>query len=198
MPSDRWHDEGPRRTSLGRSGALGGLRHRKEYLMNITIDIDSWSPEQVADLVRLTQGNQAQAELESLDLDPERDVVPDEQEWEEAPDTGWTPDSLDALDKQLVRNGRQIHANVLRRAMERGGYIARSEVYHVAGYRQTRKLNGFTTPLNTARDHLIGQDVLPVGASNPLEPEYGEGTGFRPALGFNVSPEIMRAYTQGQ
>lgn len=158
--------------------------------MKMTIDVQHWTPEEVASLVALVQSHEAGYDEE----DPPEEYLPAPVEVEEAPDTGWTKEAVTALLAQLARNGRAAQADVLSKAVERGGFIARSEVYHVAKYPSKRRLNGFTTPINTARDQLVRRGELAPGAVDVLTPEYGEGTGFRPALGFNVAPEVLRAF----
>jgi hypothetical protein len=68
-----------------------------------------------------------------------------------------------------------------------------SGVRGTSAYTRThRKLNNWTAPFKSIVAALVANPDLPDDADSPIEPEYGPGTGCRPALGFNVAPEIVR------
>ena len=81
--------------------------------------------------------------------------------------------------------------NRVLRTPKRGQY-EREEVYAIGGYAPTRKLNNWTLPFSNFCDVLVQEHGLPDSAAWPVVTEYGEGAGYRPAIGFSVAPEIVK------
>mgnify|MGYP003424396567 CR=1 FL=1 len=69
---------------------------------------------------------------------------------------------------------------IIVRAFENGGYISREESDTLYGKQDYR---GFTMPIN--------KTCKAKGWDKCLEPEYGPGEGYRPALGFTIPAEYL-------
>lgn len=151
---------------------------------SLTLDIEGLTPDQVAHLVKVAQEMREDNQLEEIDWDDES--------WRDAPSTGWTAEHVELLRAALFERGKPTQLAAFDAAVENGGYVPRKEVYELGGYAPTRKLNNWTAPFKAIVAELVAHHGLPEAAAQPMEPEYGPGTGFRPALGFNVAPEIVR------
>ncbi len=150
----------------------------------LALDIEGLTPDQVARLVELTRNMREDNTLEEINLDDES--------WRDAPSTGWTLEHVESLRAALFNRGKPTQLAAFDTAIENGGYVSRAEVYELGNYDPDRKLNNWTAPFKAIVADLVANHDLPEDADLPMEPEYGQGTGYRPALGFNVAPEIVR------
>lgn len=119
-------------------------------------------------------------------------ALADDESWRSAPSPGWGAAHVDALRSALPDRGKPTPLVACDAAVENGGYVSRAEVFALGGYDQNRKLNNWTARFEVVVADLVAERGLPEDADLPMMPEYGPGTGFRPALGFNVAPEIVR------
>lgn len=151
----------------------------------LTFDADRLRPEQVTDLVTRYRAYVAVNESETA-------VAVDDESWRTADSTGWTLDAINKLRDRLRSHGATAQLAGFERAVANGGHVARAEVYALAGYAPERQLKNWTSPVNGAQVALVASGDLPEDAAAALETDYGPGRGFRPAVGFNVAPEIVK------
>ncbi len=150
---------------------------------SLTLDLAGLTSTQVGELVALTRRYRE---------DAARPVEPADESWREATSTGWTKEHLDLLKANLRQRGKTVQLAALNRAIDNGGFISRDEVYELGGYERTRRLNNWTAPINNFCGVLAEKHGLPEDSDWPIETEYGPGTGFRPAVGFTVAPELVK------
>ncbi|MCW2638797.1 MAG: hypothetical protein JWP76_1103 [Dactylosporangium sp.] len=151
----------------------------------LTFDADRLNPEQVTDLVTRYRAYIAVN-------DSETPAPVDDESWRTAESTGWTLDAVEKLRARLTAHGATAQLAALERAVANGGFVSRAEVYSLAGYAPSRQLKNWTSPVTGAQAALVAAGDLPEDAAAALETEYGPGRGFRPAIGFNVAPEIVK------
>ncbi|WBL19991.1 hypothetical protein [Citricoccus sp. NR2] len=82
-------------------------------------------------------------------------------------------------------------------AIRNGGEISRGEIFRIGGYEPKRQLKNWTKPLRTITSELIQQGSLPESAEPPMEADYAEGSGYRQAHVFRVTPEIVKLVKEG-
>jgi hypothetical protein len=97
---------------------------------------------------------------------------------------GWTVVAIEALLEQLRAEGA-VQGAVIEHAALEGGFIAREEVYEIAGYDEGRQLKGFTRPVNRIARALreaerIDEEAadLLVAVYDPLSENPSEACGF--------------------
>ncbi|MEV7218081.1 PIN domain-containing protein [Kitasatospora cineracea] len=120
------------------------------------------------------------------DLDQLRESTPAS----DAPGSGWTTTSLNALMIQLI--GRYpAQAKVIIAAAANGGLVDRAKVYELAGYPPDRQLKGFTRPISTVTRELQDQGELTGDEPFLLRTVYGSETGPSWATGFRIPDEVV-------
>jgi hypothetical protein len=149
----------------------------------LTIPLDKLEPDQIADIVARVRAYEAG----NLVVQPV-----DDESWRNAESTGWTRALIDALRSKLTAHGATAQLAAFDRAIANGGFVSRAEVYALAGYPPERQLKNWTSPVTSAQAALVASAGLPEDATPALETDYGPGRGFRPAIGFNVAPEIVK------
>lgn len=149
----------------------------------LTVDVSGFRAEYVADVLALVQRYRSQSTA---------NTAADDESWRTAKSTGWTKQHLELLRAHLKSRGKTVQLAAVNRAVENGGFVSREEIYSLGGYSPTRKLNNWSVPINNFSEVLVERYGLPAEADWPIETEYGEGTGYRPAIGFNVAPELVR------
>lgn len=150
---------------------------------SITLDVEGLTATQVAEIIDRVRAMREQ---------PADAAEDDDDSWADAPSTGWTVEHVDLLRAALFNRGKAAQLAAFDSAIERGGYVSRAVVFDLGGYDEGRKLNNWTAPFKAVVADLVANHGLPVGAVAPIEPNYGPGTGYRPAAGFDVAPEIVR------
>jgi hypothetical protein len=151
----------------------------------VQIDVTGWAPNRVSALIALGQ-------------DAGTQPTPDRSPLAEGEPSGWTSDALLAAVAAL-RSGRAwAQVQVIEQAARRGGFIAREEVYAVAGYDSGRSLRGFTRPVNRVVSRLQDEGLLPEDAEDLLEPVYDDTVrGYQRARGFRVPADVCAMLTAG-
>ena len=150
----------------------------------IKLDLTDLKPGQVAGLLE-----QARAYREENAVE---DRIEDDGSWRDAVSTGWTKEHVDLLRENLRSRGKTVQLEAFDVAVKNGGFVSRDQVYAIGGYAPGRKLNNWTAPINNYSEVLAEKHGLPADADWPIETEYGEGSGYRPAIGFSVAPEIVK------
>lgn len=150
----------------------------------IKLDLTDLLPGQVADLLERAREHR---EKNAVDEHSE-----DDGSWRDAISTGWTREHVDLLRENLKQRGKTVQLDAFDAAVKNGGFVSRDEVYRIGGYLPSRKLNNWTAPINNFSESLVATHGLPDDAAWPIETEYGEGSGYRPAIGFTVAPEIVK------
>jgi hypothetical protein len=149
----------------------------------LTIPLDNLEPEQISDIV---------ARVRAYEVSNRAGEPVDDESWRNAESTGWTLPLIDALRAKLTAHGASAQLAAFDRAIANGGFVSRAEVFALAGYPPERQLKNWTTPVTSAQAALVASAGLPEDAAPALETDYGPGRGFRPAIGFNVAPEIVK------
>jgi hypothetical protein len=96
------------------------------------------------------------------------------------------------LRRALRERGAEAQLKAFERAIDNGGFVSRAEVYALAGYPATRQLKGWTSPIVAAQEEVVLHGSLSDDAAPAMVTNYGVGTGYRPAKGFDVAPEIVK------
>jgi len=155
---------------------------------SMKIDVTQLEPDQVSDVLARVRHyrsiNQAAADGGNVRVDDES--------WQQAAFTGWTTEHVNLLRAHLNSRGKPVQLEAFDLAVKNGGFVSREEVYALGSYAPTRKLNNWTAPVNNYFQELVAHHGLPEDADLPIETEYGPGTGYRPAIGFSVAPEIVK------
>lgn len=148
----------------------------------ITLDLEGLLPSQILSLLEQARAYRA------LNVQGEQD----DESWRDAESTGWTKKHVDLLRENLKTRGKSVQLEAFDLAVKSGGFVSREQVYVIGGYAPTRKLNNWTAPFSNFAEVLVEEHGLAEDAAWPVETEYGDGTGFRPAIGFSVAPEIVK------
>ncbi|MEU9465349.1 PIN domain-containing protein [Streptomyces avermitilis] len=109
---------------------------------------------------------------------------------EEAPEVGWTKESLGLFIREL-RSRYQAQAKVIINAAANGGFVDRATVYELAGYPGDRQLKGFTRPVSTVARELEDQGVLTGEEPFLLHTIYGSLSEPSWATGFRIPDEAV-------
>lgn len=149
----------------------------------LTLDLEGLLPHQVVSLLEQARDFRAQ-NTTTADVDDES--------WRDAESTGWTKKHVELLRANLKTRNKTVQLEAFDLAVKNGGFVSRDQVYAIGGYAPTRKLNNWTAPFSNFSDVLVEEHGLPEDAAWPIETDYGPGTGFRPAIGFAVAPEIVK------
>jgi len=152
---------------------------------NLKIDLVGITPEGVAEVLTLVHrlredGTNAMPEDTGEEL------------WRTAASSGWTSEHLEGMRAALLKGKKTVQLAALDRAIANGGYITRAEVYEIGGYPADRKLNNWTSPFDSVVHELVSSHGLPEDAESPIVPDYGTGSGWRRAHGFEVAPELVK------
>ncbi len=150
----------------------------------LKLNLTDLQPGQVADLLE-----QVREYREKNAIDERSE---DDGSWREAESTGWTREHVELLRDHLKQRGKTVQLDAFDAAVRNGGFVSRDEVYRLGGYQPSRKLNNWTAPINNFSETLVQTHGLPEDAAWPIVTEYGEGSGYRPAIGFSVAPEIVK------
>lgn len=156
----------------------------------ITVDVDGLSAIQVGEIVETVRRLREQNAVTEHEQDDET--------WRDAPSTGWTLEHVEELRANLKARGKTVQLEAFDLAIKNGGFVSREQVYAIGGYAPTRKLNNWTAPINNFSETLVETSGLPQKADYPIETAYGEGTGYRPAIGFTVAPEIVKLVRESE
>lgn len=148
------------------------------------LDLTDLQPDQVANLLEQVREYREKNAVE--------DRIEDDGSWRHAVSTGWTKQHVDLLRDNLKARGKTVQLEAFDTAVKNGGFVSREQVYAIGGYAPSRKLNNWTAPINNYSEVLVEKHGLAADADWPIETEYGEGTGYRPAIGFSVAPEIVK------
>ncbi|NYD25012.1 hypothetical protein [Kineococcus aurantiacus] len=147
-----------------------------------TTDVTDWSEELRAQLHKSALSLEAQARRPMLTSEGEV----------ESETTGWTLEVTRQLLTELAVAGAGIQVQVINRAIEQGGFIARAEVYDLAGYPASRSLKGFTRPVNRIVRSFRDSGDLPEDAADLLQPVYDPTVrSYQRTAGFMVPQEVV-------
>lgn len=104
---------------------------------------------------------------------------------------GWSQEALTYLLNRLTNEAPQ-QAVVLVAAASQDGYVARSQVYEIAGYPEERSLRGFTRPFNRIVQIMRDQGTLPDEAVDLFWAVYNEDSpAFGVAAGFQIHDDVL-------
>ncbi|MCX4667975.1 PIN-like domain-containing protein [Streptomyces sp. NBC_01381] len=109
---------------------------------------------------------------------------------EDAPEGGWTRQTLDLFIKEL-RLRYQAQAKVIIAAAANDGFVDRATVYELAGYPGDRQLKGFTRPVSTVARELEDEGELSGEEPFLLHTIYGSVTEPSWATGFRIPDETI-------
>lgn len=148
-----------------------------------TTDVTDWPEEQRVQLHKTALSLEVQARQPA--------AAPDEEV--ESETTGWTADVARQLLTELVVAGAAIQVQIIGRAIEQGGFIARADVYDLAGYPASRSLKGFTRPVNRIVKSFRDSGDLPEDAADLLQPVYDPTVrSYQRTAGFMVPQEVAQ------
>lgn len=99
----------------------------------------------------------------------------------------WTVDAVGELFHRLPRS-RYVQVKLIEYAVRNDGWISRDEIYTVAEFDETRRLNGLARPTNRITTQLIDEGLLPADADFPFTAEYEHNK----LVGYRVPEEIGR------
>jgi hypothetical protein len=151
---------------------------------HITISTDGLEPSQVAEILELVQQHRERNAVNQIE---------DDESWRTAKSTGWTMKHVDLLLDHLRSHPKwKVQIESFEAAVKNGGFSSREQVYALGGYEPARKLNNWTAPFNNYWHTLVEHHGLPESADWAVETNYGPGSGYRPAIGFDVAPEIVK------
>ena len=150
----------------------------------LTLDVEGLTPDQVARLLAIARDMRGEGA-------PERDEN-DNELWRDAPDTGWTLESVEALRHALSERGKSTQLAALDAAIKNNGYLTRADLYDLGGYDQDRRLNNWDAPFRNIVADLIADKTLPDGAVFPIKFDFPIAPGYVAARGLIVAPEIVR------
>jgi len=156
--------------------------------ITLTVDVTEWTDRQREELLSFVSAIESQPAGSVGDVDA-GDIE----------STGWTLDAYEKVMAGLL--GKHFaQATSINEAIRRGtGYVAREEVYELAGYPETRSLRGFTRPVNRVMDEQVEAGVLPEDAAPLLESDYDPAVkGYQRAKGFRVPLEVVKLLTDHQ
>lgn len=109
---------------------------------------------------------------------------------EEPPRTMWTIDAVKAVLTRLDVEER-TQAKVIRRAIERGGRVARDYVYELEGRDESQTLRGYTKPVLRVTASLQEVGAVPEGVVPLLNAVYDSGVR---TSHFSVPPEVPELF----
>lgn len=113
--------------------------------------------------------------------------------WRTAELTGWTLEHVRLLRERLRSRGKREELAVFDTAIADGGFVSRTRVFEISGWDpDKRRLNGFRTPFDKAREELIEEQQLPADAALPIFAEYTDNPGYQKTQGYTVAGEIVR------
>lgn len=162
----------------------GGRYKEKDMTDSLTLDIRDLTPAQVAQLLETIRSMRKVA--------GPAEHGPEDESWRDAPSTGWTLDLVLVLRENLRRRGNVVQLEAFNQAIRNGGEVSREEIFRIGGYDPKRQLKNWTKPLRTVTSNLIERGSLPEYAEFPMEADYTEGSGYRQARLFRVTPEIVK------
>lgn len=151
----------------------------------LKIKIRGWQPQHVAELLELVAVTRSR-------IASGADGPSDDGSWRDAVSTGWTLAHVKLLRGHLADRHKTVQLQAFDLAIKNGGSVSREQVFTIGAYAPERKLNNWTAPINNFADVLVEKHGLPEDAEWPIETDYEPGSGFKPARGFLVAPEIVK------
>lgn len=151
---------------------------------SLNLDISDFAPAQVAQLLETIRSIRSGA--------GPTEGAPENESWRDAVSSGWTLDLVLVLRESLRRRGNDVQLEAFNQAIRNGGEITREEIFRIGNYEPKRQLKNWTKPLRTITSELIERGSLPEDAEFPMEADYTEGSGYRQAHVFRVTPEIVK------